>query len=105
MQSGRLEIEAIAHIRGRSLPRAIFIVDESQQLTKLEIKTIITRISEGGKLVLAGDPDQIDNPYLDAYSNGLVHVLSKMQGQDFFAGITLTKGERSQLAEAGATLL
>ncbi|ATC63043.1 phosphate starvation-inducible protein PhoH [Nibricoccus aquaticus] len=105
IKSGLVEIEALAFIRGRSIARRFFILDEAQQLTPHEVKTIITRISEGSKIVLIGDPAQIDNPYVDSRSNGLVYCYNRMKGQSLAAHITLMKGERSKLAELAADLL
>ena len=105
LRSGIVEIEALAFIRGRSIARRFFILDEAQQLTPHEVKTVITRISEGSKIVLIGDPAQIDNPYVDARSNGLVYAHNRMKGQSLHAHVKLTKGERSKLAELAADLL
>jgi PhoH-like ATPase len=105
LRSGLVEIEALAFIRGRSIARRFFILDEAQQLTPHEVKTVITRISEGSKIVLIGDPAQIDNPYVDARSNGLVYCHNRMKGQPLAAHVKLTKGERSRLAELAADLL
>jgi PhoH-like ATPase len=105
LKSGLVEIEALAFIRGRSIARRFFILDEAQQLTPHEVKTVITRISEGSKIVLIGDPAQIDNPYVDARSNGLVYCHNRMKGQSVAAHVKLTKGERSRLAELAADLL
>lgn len=105
IRSGLVEIEALCFIRGRSIARRFFILDEAQQLTPHEVKTIITRISEGSKIVLIGDPAQIDNPYVDSRSNGLVFCYNRMKGQPLAAHIKLTKGERSRLAELAADLL
>ncbi len=105
LQNGTLEIEALCYIRGRSIPDRFFILDEAQQLTPLEAKTVVTRMSRGSKLVLVGDPAQIDNPYVDSRSNGLVYTRQRMRGQPFAAHIPLSKGERSPLAEAAARLL
>jgi PhoH-like ATPase len=105
IKSGIVEIEALCFIRGRSIARRYFILDEAQQLTPHEVKTIITRISEGSKIVLIGDPAQIDNPYVDSRSNGLVYCHNRMKGQAIAAHIKLTKGERSKLAELAADLL
>ena len=102
---GILEIEALTYIRGRSIPKQYMIVDEAQNLTPHEIKTIITRAGEGTKIVLTGDPYQIDNPYVDASSNGLTYVVEKFKGQEIAGHVTLTKGERSCLAELAANLL
>lgn len=101
----RLEIEALAYIRGRSLSEMICIIDEAQNLTPHEIKTIITRAGEGTKMIFAGDLQQIDSPYLDAQSNGLAYMIDKMTGQDLFAHVNLVKGERSKLSEIASTLL
>jgi PhoH-like ATPase len=105
LKSGLVEIEALAFIRGRSIARRFFILDEAQQLTPHEVKTVITRISEGSKIVLIGDPAQIDNPYVDARSNGLVYCHNRMKGQALHAHVKLSKGERSKLAELAADLL
>jgi PhoH-like ATPase len=105
MQSGQLEIEAIAHIRGRSIPRAVFIVDEAQQLTPHEAKTLVTRMGKGSKIILIGDLAQIDNPYVDAHTNGLVYTRNRLQGESFMAHINLFKGERSEMAEVAANLM
>jgi len=105
LKSGLVEIEALAFIRGRSIARRFFILDEAQQLTPHEVKTVITRISEGSKIVLIGDPTQIDNPYVDARSNGLVYCHNRMKGQTISAHVKLSKGERSKLAELAADLL
>jgi PhoH-like ATPase len=105
LKSGLVEIEALAFIRGRSIARRFFILDEAQQLTPHEVKTVITRISEGSKIVLIGDPSQIDNPYVDSRSNGLVYCFNRMKGQGIAAHVKLTKGERSRLAELAADLL
>jgi len=102
MEQGILEIEALCYIRGRSIPNRFFILDEAQQLTPQEAKTIVTRMSRDSKLVLVGDPAQIDNPYVDSRSNGLVYTRKRLAGQSFVAHIALTRGERSELAEAGA---
>ena len=99
IQRGLLEIEALCYIRGRSIPNRFFV------LTPLEAKTVVTRMSKGSKLVMVGDPAQIDNPYVDRRSNGLVHTRNKLKGQKLTAHISLTKGERSPLAEMGATLM
>jgi len=105
LKSGLVEIEALCFIRGRSIARRFFVLDEAQQLTPHEVKTVITRISEGSKIVLIGDPTQIDNPYVDARSNGLVYCHNRMKGQALAAHVKLTKGERSRLAELAADLL
>ena len=102
---GILEIEALTYIRGRSIPKQFMIVDEAQNLTPHEIKTIITRAGEGTKIILTGDPYQIDNPYVDSSSNGLTYVVEKFKGQEIAGHVTLSKGERSCLAELAANLL
>jgi PhoH-like ATPase len=104
-KSKKLEIEALAYIRGRSLSETFCIVDEAQNLTPHEIKTVITRAGEGTKMVFTGDLQQIDSPYLDAQSNGLAYTIDKMTGQDLFAHINLVKGERSRLSELASNLL
>ena len=105
MEQGLVEIEALCYIRGRSIPRRFFVLDESQQLTPLEAKTIVTRMSKGSKLVMVGDPGQIDNPYVDSRSNGLVYTRNRLKGQGIAAHVCLNKGERSPLAEIGAKLM
>jgi len=105
LEQGIVEIEALAYIRGRSIPNRYFVLDEAQQLTPQEAKTVVTRMSRGSKLVLVGDPAQIDNPYVDSRSNGLVYTRNRLKGQPFAAHIALNRGERSELAEAGATLM
>jgi PhoH-like ATPase len=102
---GLLEIEALTYIRGRSIPKQYMIVDEAQNLTPHEIKTIVTRAGEGTKIILTGDPYQIDNPYIDSASNGLTYVVEKFKGEEIAGHVTLTKGERSCLAELAANLL
>ncbi len=105
MEQGILEIEALCYIRGRSIPNRFFILDEAQQLTPQEAKTIVTRMSRDSKLVLVGDPAQIDNPYVDSRSNGLVYTRNRLKNQPFSAHVALNRGERSELAEAGAQLM
>lgn len=102
---GLLEVEAISYIRGRSIPRQFMVVDEAQNLTPHEVKTIVTRVGEGTKIVLTGDPYQIDNPYVDAESNGLTWLVERFKGQPLSGHITLSRGERSELAELAANLL
>ncbi len=104
-KNNQLVIEALAFIRGRSLAETICIVDEAQNLTPHEIKTIITRTGEGTKMIFTGDIQQIDSPYLDMQSNGLAYMVDKMKGQKLFAHVNLVKGERSELAELAADLL
>jgi len=101
----KLVIEPLSYIRGRSLQRIFFIVDEAQNLTPHEIKTIITRAGEGSKLVFTGDIYQIDHPYLDGQSNGLSYLIDRFKGQRLYAHINLEKGERSELAELASNLL
>ena len=101
----KLVIEPLSYIRGRSLQRIFFIVDEAQNLTPHEIKTIITRAGEGAKIVFTGDLYQIDHPYLDAQSNGLSYLIENFKGQRLYAHINLEKGERSELAELASNLL
>ncbi|WP_459814828.1 PhoH family protein [Geotalea toluenoxydans] len=105
MAMGIMDIEPLTYIRGRSIPNQYMIVDEAQNLTPHEIKTIITRAGEGTKIVLTGDPYQIDNPYVDSSSNGLTYVVERFKGQGIAGHITMTKGERSELAELAANLL
>jgi PhoH-like ATPase len=102
---GLLKIEALTYIRGRSIPAGFIIIDEAQNLTPLEIKTIVTRAGENTKIIFTGDPQQIDNPYLDANTNGLTYMAEKLKGEEISGHITLTKGERSALAEIAAKLL
>lgn len=104
-KSEQLVIEALAFIRGRSLSETYCIIDEAQNLTPHEIKTIITRAGEGTKMIFTGDIQQIDQPYLDSQSNGLVYMIDKMKGQNIFAHINLVKGERSALSELASNLL
>ncbi|HKZ33121.1 MAG TPA: PhoH family protein [Vicinamibacteria bacterium] len=101
----KIAIAPLAYIRGRSLDHVFFIVDEAQNLTPHEVKTIITRAGEGSKVVFTGDIHQIDTPYLDSQSNGLTFLVDRMKEQDLFAHVNLMKGERSHLAELASTLL
>lgn len=103
--TGILEMEAVTYIRGRSLPKLFIIIDEAQNLTPHEIKTVVSRAGEGAKVVLTGDAYQIDNPYLDASSNGLTYVVERFKAQSIYGHITLAKSERSQLASLAAALL
>lgn len=105
LEEEKLAIAPLAYIRGRSLVKIYFIVDEAQNLTPHEVKTIITRAGEGTKIVLTGDIFQIDHPYLDSHSNGLTYLIEKMQGQKLYAHINLEKGERSELAELASNFL
>lgn len=100
-----IQVEALTYIRGRSIPNQLLIIDEAQNLTKHEAKTILTRIGEGSKIILTGDPEQIDNPYLDAYSNGFTYVIETLKHLKESGHITLSKGERSDLAQLCADLL
>ena len=102
---GSLVIEALAYIRGRSLSDTFCIIDEAQNLTPHEIKTIITRAAEGTKMVFTGDVYQIDSPYLDTQSNGLAYMIDRMQGQEILGHVNLVKGERSKLSELASNLL
>jgi PhoH-like ATPase len=103
--TGVLEMEAVTYIRGRSLPKLFIIVDEAQNLTPHEVKTVVSRAGEGAKVVLTGDAYQIDNPYLDASSNGLTYVVERFKDQPIYGHITLAKSERSVLASLAAQLL
>jgi PhoH-like ATPase len=105
IKDDKLAIEPLSYIRGRSLQRIFFIVDEAQNLTPHEIKTIITRAGEGAKLILTGDIYQIDHPYLDSQSNGLSYLIEHFKGQRLYAHVNLEKGERSELAELASNLL
>ncbi len=105
MDLGILEIEPLTYIRGRSIPNQFLIVDEAQNLTPHEIKTIISRAGENTKIVLTGDPYQIDNPYVDATNNGLVHAVNRFMQERIAGHVSLSKGERSELAELAANLL
>jgi PhoH-like ATPase len=100
-----IEIEALTYIRGRSLPNQYIIIDEAQNLSPHEIKTIVSRAGEGSKVILTGDPYQIDSPYLDSNSNGLTYLVEAFKGQKLFGHVTLQKSERSELAELAAELL
>jgi PhoH-like ATPase len=101
----KIQIAPLAYIRGRSLDHVFFIVDEAQNLTPHEVKTIITRAGEGSKVIFTGDIHQIDTPYLDSQSNGLTVLIDRMKDQDLFAHVNLLKGERSHLAELASQLL
>ena len=100
-----IEVEALTYIRGRSIPDQFIIIDEAQNLTKHEVKTILTRVGERSKIVLMGDPAQIDHPYLDEYNNGLTYVVEKFKDQQIAGHVRLMKGERSGLAQLAADLL
>src|SRR6185369_11135174 len=105
LESGQIQVEPLTYIRGRSLPHQYLIVDEAQNLTPHQLKTIITRCGEGTKIVLTGDPQQIDNPYVDHASNGLSVVSERFKREKIAAHVVLSKGERSELAELAANLL
>jgi PhoH-like ATPase len=105
LQNEKIEIASVTHIRGRSLPKQYMIVDDAQNLTPHEIKTILSRAGEGTKVVVTGDPYQIDNPYLDIASNGLTYIVDRMRGQKIYGHLTFTKTERSPLAALVAELL
>ncbi len=102
---GSIEVEALTYIRGRSIPEQFIIIDEAQNLTKHEVKTILTRVGEKSKIVLMGDPAQIDHPYLDEYNNGLTYVVEKFKDHSIAGHIKLLKGERSGLAQLAADIL
>ena len=105
IDSGALELEALTYIRGRSIPDQFIIVDEAQNLTPHEVKTVISRVGEDSKIVLTGDPYQIDNPYLDSSSNGLAYAAERMKGLDLAGHVMLAKSERSELASLAAQRL
>jgi PhoH-like ATPase len=105
MECEEISVEPLTYIRGRSIPNQFIIIDEAQNLTPLEVKTVITRVGSGSKVVLTGDPQQIDNPYVDARTNGLTCLVDRFRDSPLSAHITLVKGERSALAETAANLL
>jgi len=105
MRSGTIVVEALSYIRGRSIANQFMVIDEAQNLTPLEVKTIITRVGNGTKIIFTGDPYQIDNPYVDSSSNGFNYIISKFRSQPIAAHIELQKGERSELAELAANIL
>jgi PhoH-like ATPase len=105
MQSGLIEIQPLTYIRGRNIANRFVVIDEAQNLTPLEVKTVITRVGQDSKIVLTGDPFQIDNPYVDADSNGFTYLVNRFRGQAIAAHVQLSKGERSPLAELAANLL
>ena len=105
IRSGLVVVEALSYIRGRSIAGQYMVIDEAQNLTPLEVKTIVTRVGEGTKIIFTGDPYQIDNPYVDSSSNGFNYVVSKFREQPIAAHIEMQKGERSELAEIAANLL
>jgi PhoH-like ATPase len=105
MRSGSIVVEALSYIRGRSIAGQFMVIDEAQNLTPLEAKTIITRVGHGTKIIFTGDPYQIDNPYVDSSSNGFNYIVSRFRDQPIAAHIELQKGERSELAELAANIL
>jgi PhoH-like ATPase len=105
MDEGRIEVEAMTYIRGRSISNAFIIIDEAQNMNRHEIKTVLTRVGEGTKIILTGDIEQIDNVYIDGTNNGLSYVVEKFKDQDIAGHITLFKGERSRVATVAAKLL
>ena len=104
-KKGRIEMEAITYIRGRSIPNAIILIDEAQNLTKEEVKTVLTRAGENTKIILTGDLDQIDSNFLDATSNGLVHVIERFRDSGLAGHVSFVQGERSRLATLAAEIL
>lgn len=104
-KKGQLDIEVLTYIRGRSIPNQYIIIDEAQNLSAHEIKTIVTRAGEGSKIVLCGDPDQIDHPYLDKESNGMTHAAHRLKGESFYGQVRLVQGERSKMATIAAEKL
>lgn len=104
-ERGTIEMEALTYIRGRTIPKQLILCDEAQNLSPHMIKTLITRVGEGTKIVFTGDPEQIDHPYLDASSNGLSYLVERIKGEELSGHVTLVKGERSPVAELGARLL
>jgi PhoH-like ATPase len=105
IELGLIQIEPLTYIRGRSIPNQFMIVDESQNLTPHEVKTILTRVGHGTKIVLTGDPYQIDHPYVDSVNNGLTYLVERFKGEKIAGSVTLSKGERSELAELAANRL
>jgi PhoH-like ATPase len=105
MESKKIEMEAVTYIRGRSLPKMFIIIDEAQNLTPHEVKTIISRAGQGTKVVLTGDPTQIDNPYLDKDSNALTFTVGKFKQYPIYGHMFLDKTERSELAAIAADIL
>jgi PhoH-like ATPase len=105
IKNDQLVLEPLTYIRGRSIPNQFIIVDESQNLTPHEVKTIVSRVGEGTKIVLTGDVGQIDNPYLDSSSNGLSYMVERLKGQGIVGHVTLARSERSELASLAAAKL
>lgn len=102
---GSIQVEALTYIRGRSIPGQFIIIDEAQNLSRHEVKTILSRVGEASKIVLLGDPEQIDHPYLDASSNGLSYVVDRFKSYSVSGHVKLEKGERSHLAQLAADIL
>ena len=105
VEEGKIEVEAMTYIRGRSIANAYIVIDEAQNLTQHEIKTVLTRVGEGTKVILTGDIEQIDNVYIDATNNGLSYVVEKLKEEDLSGHVTLLKGERSKVATIAALKL
>tara|TARA_Y100000592_G_C5443774_1_gene304840 strand:- start:1278 stop:1601 length:324 start_codon:yes stop_codon:yes gene_type:complete len=105
VDNGKIEVEAMTFIRGRSICNAFIVIDEVQNMTQHEIKTVLTRVGEGTKIVLTGDIEQIDNMYIDETNNGLSYVVERLKSEKVTGHITLLKGERSQVATIAATKL
>ncbi|MFT4979233.1 MAG: PhoH-like ATPase, partial [Myxococcota bacterium] len=105
IDQGLVQVEPLTYIRGRSMPHQFMLVDEAQNLTPHEVKTVVSRAGEGTKIVLTGDPYQIDNPYVDATSNGLSHVVERFKDSPLAGHVTLKKGERSELSELATKVL
>ena len=105
IRAGVIEIQPLAYIRGRSISNRFVVIDEAQNMTPLEVKTVITRVGQAAKVVMTGDPQQIDNPYVDANSNGFTYLANRFRNQPIAAHVELSKGERSTLAELAANLL
>jgi PhoH-like ATPase len=105
MSSGQIVLEPITYIRGRSIPHQFMIVDEAQNLSPHEVRTIVSRVGEGTKIILCGDIEQIDSPYLDSASNGLTHVIDRLRGHRIAGHVSLSSTERSELAKIASELL
>lgn len=105
LRRGTIEMETLTYMRGRSIPNQFILCDEAQNLSPNMVKTLVTRMGEGSKLVLTGDPEQIDHPYLDADSNGLTYLVEKLKSEKISGHVLLSKGERSKVAELAAKLL
>jgi len=105
LENGQIEVEAMTYIRGRSITNSFIIIDEVQNMTRHEIKTVLTRVGEGTKIVLTGDIEQIDNVYINSTTNGLTYVVEKFKDQVFSGHILLTKGERSEVATISSDIL